>query len=174
MAAVSPSNYEIRREKALQTGASPLISTTHTLSDYDIVPCHATPVPTPDDSPTFWFGRFAPRTTTSGPCRPQAPDGMCKSATSCQCIWACGPWQHVLPRLRKDRNKPRVHPRHGTEPKNQQKTNENDSALQPGTNTQYHHGHDPFCKTAETSLTEESQRPGQRALKPPPHTCLRL
>ena len=36
---------------------------------------------------------------------------MCKSATSCQCIWPCGPRQRrsMLLRRRKGRNKPRVH-----------------------------------------------------------------
>ena len=41
-------------------------------------------------------------------CRPQAPHGMCKSATACQCIWPCRPRQRMLSRLLKDRNKPRV------------------------------------------------------------------
>ena len=38
---------------------------------------------------------------------------LCKPATSCQCIWPCRPRQRMLPRLRKDRNKPRVH--HGAD-----------------------------------------------------------
>ena len=54
--------------------------------------------------------------------RTQAPNRLCKSATSCQCIWPSRQRQRMLPQLCKDRNKSRVHPRG-------QRTNQNVSAI---------------------------------------------
>ena len=74
------------------------------------------------------WGSYSQGMPTAGPCRPQAPNGMCKSATSCQCIWPCRPRQRMLPRLRKDRNKPRVHPR-GRRTNKKKKINNNNNKI---------------------------------------------
>ena len=42
---------------------------------------------------------------------PVAPKHLIGCANQPQCIWPSRPRQHMLPRLRKDRNKSRVHPR---------------------------------------------------------------
>ena len=69
------------------------------------------------------WGSYSQGMPTASPCRPQAPvpDGMYKSATSGR-VWLCRPRQRMLPRLRKDRKKPRVHPR-GRRTNKQNKTN---------------------------------------------------
>ena len=70
---------------------------------------------TQNKRPMFFFPTTVRASATSSP-PSQTPDGMCKSATSCQCIWPSRSRQRMLPRLRKGRHKSRVHARGGRPP----------------------------------------------------------